>query len=305
MVGIVRFAYVVISLLLIIPIVLFTLAFFMGAPSFLMPTPQTLHGENRDGDELSKDGTHKTFRTKLLIGGFVLFFLYQPVEGSLSNFLAVFVVKGLGWPNGHGSLITSVFWAALGIARGLSIPVAPFLSETHMLMGSLGITFVGAALLIFSSYHVTLVWVSAALTGMGMGPIFAAGYVWLSQYISITGWVSSLFVAALAVAGIANPYIVGYLLDNYGHMALPYYETAAVASFLLTYLSLELFATRYTRKIQNRNNECSELASECLTETKDIEMTLLSSGNDRSVKRSAVPLNDPSQAMSPVQEPRL
>ncbi len=305
MVGIVRFAYVVISLLLIIPIVLFTLAFFLGAPSFLMPTPQTLHRENRDGDELSKDGTHKTFRTRLLIGGFVLFFLYQPVEGSLSNFLAVFVVKGLGWPNGHGSLITSVFWTALGMGRGLSIPVAPFLSPTHMLMGSLGITFVGAALLIFSPYHVTFVWVSAAVAGMGMGPFFAAGYVWLSQYISITGWVSSLFVAASAVAGIANPYIVGYLLDNYGHMSLPYYETAAVASFLLTYLSLQLFATSYTRKVQNRSNERTEFASECLIETKDIEMTLLSSGSDRSVKRSSVPLNNPSQAMSPVQEPRL
>ncbi len=251
----VRFAYVTVSLLLIIPITFFTIVLFLGRPSFRLPRRQKADRENQDETKPKEDVTAPKFRIRLLIGGFVLFLHYLPVESSPSNFLAVFAVKGLGWPNGHGSLIIFVSWAALGIGRGLSIPIIACLSPARMLMGLLGVTFVGAALLIFSPYHDTFVWVSAAVAGIGMGPFFATAYVWLSQYISITGRTSSIFVAASYLAGLANPYILGYLLDNHGHMALAYYEITVAASFLVTYIFLQIFVTRHSPKKSNANSE--------------------------------------------------
>ena len=85
----------------------------------------------------------------------------------------------------------------------------------------------------------------------------ATAFVWASQYVNISGRVSAVFLVAAALGGIANPFIVGYLLDNCGHTSLPYYVTALTATFLITYLTLHVFV-RY----RNRKNENPERASQ-------------------------------------------
>ena len=265
----VRFAYVTISVFVVIPMALFVLLYFLGTPSFLSPKAKKMDGTNQDAEEV-KD---RQLRIALLVGGFVLFFLHQPVEGSFANFSAVFVVKGLGWPNSHGSLIAFVFWAALCVGRLVGMPAAAFLSPESMMLGLLSVTFAGGVLLIFSAYHDAFVWMSATMVGFGIGPFHATAFVWASQYLNISGRVSAVFLAAAALGGIANPFTVGYLLDNCGHTSLPYYVTALTATFLITYLTLHVFV-RY----RNRKNENPDRASQSDVRglPKETEMTLLS-----------------------------
>ncbi len=275
----VRFAYVTVSSLVLIPMGLYVLAFFLGTPSFLAPKPQKQDIKKETSEDQNDHGeTDKAFRVKLLVCGFFLFFLYQPIEGSFANFSAVFVVKGLGWSNGHGSLITSLFWAALGIGRGLGIPVAAFLTPARMLVGMLGIMLLGAVLFIFSPFHDAFVWIAAAVAGMGMAPFFGTAFVWVSQYVHITGRASAVFLVATSVAGIANPYIVGYLMDNVGHMALPYYITAVTVAFTLTYVASEIYVTYHNRRKKGRPNRDKD--NDVNGFLKETEMTLLSPSED-------------------------
>ncbi len=273
-VAIVRFAYIAISVLFLLPSVLFAVAFFLGEPSFLTRSLRKSGDAKQDGKELVKN---RKFRIKLLTGGFVLFFLYQPVEGSLGVFLAVFVVKGLGWPNGHGSLITSVFWAALCVGRGLGIPAAAFFTPARMLMGILAVTFVGTVLLMFSPYHDTFVWIGAAVAGTGVAPFFGTAFVWFSQHINVTGRVSAVFHVATAVAGMTQPLLVGYLLDNIGHMTLPYYVTAAAAALAITFSCLESVVRYHGRRKELREHADKKEHIDVTAVPKETEMTLLSS----------------------------
>ncbi len=264
-----RFAYVTSSVLVVIPTALFVLVFFLDAPSCLSPKAKKMDGTNQDAGEVKG----RQLKIALLVGGFVLFFLDQPVEGSFSNFSAVFVVKGLGWPNSHGSLIAFVYWAALSFGQLAGIPAAAFLSPESMMLGLLSVTFAGAVLLIFSAYYDAFVWMSATIVGLGIGPFYGTGFVWVAQYVNISGRVSAVFLAAAALGGIANPFAVGYLLDNCGHSSLPYYVTALTATLLITYLILHIFV-----RCRNLKNENPDRASQSDVRglPKETEMTLLS-----------------------------
>ncbi len=268
-VGSVRFAYVTVSVLVIIPMALFTLAFFLDTPSCLLPKAQKLDGTNQDAEEV-KD---KQLRLKLLVGGFIIFFLYQPVEDSFGNFSAIFVVKGLGWPNGHGSLIASNFWAAFCVGRLSGVPSAAFLSPERMLLGLLSGTVIGGALLIFSAYHDAFVWISATMVGLSIGPFNGTAFLWVSQYVNISGRVSAVFHVAVALGGVADPFIVGYLQDNCGHSSLPYYVTALTATFFITYLILDVIVRCHSRKKKGAE---SVLQIDVINLPKETEMTLLS-----------------------------
>ena len=89
------------------------------------------------------------------------------------SFLAAFVVKGLGWPNKYGALITTTFWAFYGFSKLCSISLFAIMSPRNIIVPSVAINIAGLISLLFVQLCEVKVWIGVVITALGLGPQIA------------------------------------------------------------------------------------------------------------------------------------
>lgn len=149
--------------------------------------------------------------------------VYVALESSLGQMLATFAVKSkLQFSKSHASYLSSLFWTTFTISRVVSAFWAMKSTPKHMMFTEHAMTIVAlGTFLYFGETNSTMVWVCAAMVGIGAAGMFATAITWVVEFMPLTNRMMSISTVFSGSGGAAPPFIVGRFIDE-NPMALIY-----------------------------------------------------------------------------------
>jgi fucose permease len=156
-------------------------------------------------------------RDRWLLGGFVLlFFLYLGVERDVGGWEPTHLVA-LGHSETAAANWAALFWAAMTVGRLVGAPISLRISSGALMIG--GLALAGACLVLA---HVgPLAPVAYVLSGVALGPVFAAGFIWLVRTLPSMRGAGALVLAAANVGGVVFPPLIGRVVGLTSPGAIP------------------------------------------------------------------------------------
>lgn len=221
----VRYAYMLIGSFCILPTLGFGCLFLAMSPScFLKDKEGWQYTALPKSDETKYHNPKRSTNQRKWFAFLVIFHLLYPViEGVFGTFIAVFVVKSLGWGVRQGATITAVFYGAICVGRLLGIPAARILAPQVMITVSLILACVAyMAMLFSSSMHYQVVYCTVIMAGIAVSTLVASKLLWVSQFLVLSGFVLGICQAAGSLGAIVIFPLVGYLFQNVNHIWLMY-----------------------------------------------------------------------------------
>lgn len=203
----------------------------------------------------------------------VFFFLYCPVEDTFAYFLATFVVTHMHWSKSKGAQITSASMALFACFRFLNMFFVRCLTSTkHIITSCLMVIVCLLGFVIFAEHGVDVgVWVCAMGIGAGVSAIFPTGLSWIKEeFITVTGPVTSTVMISCSLGTMANPLLVGYLMQTFNPMWFPRVLLMEMCGCLCTFLFLLALSRCYLKKRYFLTRERSEEVNVTQTEDDDI-----------------------------------
>ena len=178
----------------------------------------------------------------------VLFYhTYVYIEVTPYEYLATFAIKFLHWPVNDVPLLMSVFFGTNFLGRFLGIPLSFVLRPRTMIIINLIVTTIAYVMLLLVKGLPGILWVSAALAGIGMATTFATTLLWISESIPVTGRVSAIVTASGAFSCIIQPQIVGRLFEVPevgGPMSMVYVLVTAAFVHIALFSAMLVFVAR-------------------------------------------------------------
>ncbi len=199
-------------------------------PAFLwlirLPSPQ-----RQVVTEAHRSGSANSTLLVLLV---LSFFVYVGAELSLGNWLSTYAVK-LGLADAAiGAYLTSAFWGAFSAGRLVSIPLATRLAERTILLADLLGCLAFVAIILIFPHSSTALWIGACGAGFAMASIFPTMISFAEHHMTITGQITSLFLAGSSLGSMTMPWLIGQLFEPVG----PFVVIVAVAAALVAELAL-------------------------------------------------------------------
>ncbi|XP_070210245.1 sodium-dependent glucose transporter 1B-like [Littorina saxatilis] len=220
----------------------------------------------QDHTDEKKSVTKQPLPTGVFI--FVLFtfccfyFLYCSVEDTFAAYLSTFVVKHLHWSKTEAAQLTSAFWASFAIGRFFGIFVVQVLSSVKLLF-LLGLSLAVSlfSFLWFSQEGVGLgVWICTVVVGASMSAIFPTGFSWMEEkFLRVTGRVASSILIASSSGTMANPIVLGYLMQELTPMWFSYLLFGEAVLCFCIFLFLLVLSRFYIQKHYSVNRESKSL----------------------------------------------
>ncbi|XP_033761422.1 sodium-dependent glucose transporter 1-like [Pecten maximus] len=188
-----------------------------------------------------------TFGFKILILVCLCQFMavYCAMEETFTAYFASFCVTQLAWSKVQGSYATSLYWAVFGLARFSGIWVVKYVSPTKIicvltivLCVDLGVLYVSSSFSIDGG-----IWACAVFTGASMSLIYPS-LILLTEdkLLPVSGKIMSLFIMASSGGTIANPIILGYLMETFTPMWFTYLLFGESVVLIILFLVLVLIA---------------------------------------------------------------
>ncbi|PAA78287.1 hypothetical protein BOX15_Mlig012246g3, partial [Macrostomum lignano] len=151
-------------------------------------------------------------RPALIMVAFAVSVRVFDVEAFVSSFLSSYLFYGLNWSTPDASAAFSVFFAGQFVGRLLSVIVSAFVRPLHILLanGCL-IVLAGIVLGLFGRTE-GIAYITSFAMGVGNSSSFPSVFLWLSEFLPITGPVSaSLFLGDLV--SLLSP-AFGYVIET-------------------------------------------------------------------------------------------
>jgi len=203
-------------------------------------------------------------RLKLITVGLVavFFFLYVGMEVAFGTFISVFSVESkLKFTRPQGSDVTAVFWGTFAATRGLAIFIAIIAKPGVIMWSSFVTCIVGSVLLsVWAQSSSVALYIGTALMGIGMASIFATGFLWVEQRMTVTNKVSSVFILASSAGADVFPVLVGQLVETWP-MAFIYLTTSIVCGCVIMFGVITVVAEKGLVRI-SKDQEIVELKEE-------------------------------------------
>ncbi|MBT2210103.1 sugar MFS transporter [Actinomadura sp. NEAU-AAG7] len=168
-----------------------------------------------------------------LTGLFMIFFvLHVGVESGVGGWETTHL-ESLDWGDRSAAMATSTFWLAMTGVRFAISPVARHFSAQRILLASLVVMVAGLLLAHWGP-------VAAAgyfVTGLGVGPLFPTGLVWLTEKLPGIRGVTS-YVIAVSMLGGVLPSLVGGSAGRWGADVIPTALAVLAVGSLLVALAI-------------------------------------------------------------------
>ncbi|WP_170026295.1 MFS transporter [Actinomadura oligospora] len=171
----------------------------------------------------------------------VFFALHVGVEAGTGGWETTHLV-GLGWTPGPAAMATSTFWLAMTGVRFAVSPIARYFTAERIMLACLAVMLLGLLLA-----HVGPVAPAGyVLAGLGVGPLFPTGLVWLTEKAPGVGGVTSYVIAGSMLGGLL-PSAIGGAAGRWGSGVVPTVLAATAAAALAVAVTIRaLPATRTT-----------------------------------------------------------
>jgi FHS family Na+ dependent glucose MFS transporter 1 len=190
--------------------------------------------------------THRSGRANrtLLVLLVLSFFVYVGAELSLGNWLSTYAVK-LGLADAAiGAYLTSAFWGAFSAGRLVSIPLATRVAERTVLLADLLGCLAFVALILIFPHSAAALWIGACGAGFAMASIFPTMISFAEHYVTMTGQVTSLFLAGSSLGSMTLPWLIGQLFEPIGPSVAIIFVAGALVMELVLYGLLRLVVAR-------------------------------------------------------------
>lgn len=172
------------------------------------------------------------------------FYVYVGAELSLGNWLSTYAIKLRLADAAGAAYLTSAFWGAFTAGRLVSIPLATRFAERTVLLadlvGSLGFV----ALMLLFPHSETVLWIAACGAGFAMASIFPTMISFAQRHMTITGQITSLFLAGSSLGSMTLPLLIGQLFDRIGPAVMVIFVAAALGAELALYGLLLIVVAR-------------------------------------------------------------
>ena len=181
----------------------------------------------------------------------VFVFLYVGSEVTFGGLLYAYARKGpAAMSDRKSASITTVFWSAFTAGRFLAIPVSRRICPQDFLSISLAGVAVSLTVLCYFAYgaqNAAFLWIGACMFGAFNAPIYATAISLLGSYVSVSGKVMSVLVAADTLGEMSIPALIGQLMAHQGENAFVLVTTITCTAAALVYALLRAAAYRGRR----------------------------------------------------------
>lgn len=188
-------------------------------PFFVRVSSQRQLRISKKREEIQRQRSTMSLPVKMcalaLLGSFL--FLYAGSFDCFSGFLMTFAVKQLDWTKPSGLLLTSAYWAAFAVSRGLAVLIARFLGPDKMIFGNY-VTLIGALVgIMFGSMQSnTVMWVCTVFVGLAMSSTFPAAFTWTErEMFKVSGKLSAFLILSASTGTMVLPVLLGYLFQEH------------------------------------------------------------------------------------------
>ncbi|MEV5572114.1 MFS transporter [Spirillospora sp. NPDC052269] len=169
----------------------------------------------------------------------VFFALHVGVESGIGGWETTHLV-GLGWTAGPAAMATSTFWLAMTGVRFAISPIARYVTAQRILLASLAVMLLGLLL----AHLGPAAPAGYLLAGLGVGPLFPTGLVWLTEKQPGARGVTSYVIAGSMLGGVL-PSAIGGAAGRWGSGVIPTVLAAVAAAALAIALAIRAIpATR-------------------------------------------------------------
>jgi FHS family Na+ dependent glucose MFS transporter 1 len=224
--GDIALAYWILAVLMLPP-----LLWIIRLPS---PAPMAVTEAHRSGSA-----------NRVLLALLVLsFFVYVGAELSFGGWIYTYAVaRNLGTVT-TAAYLTSLFWGALMLGRLISIPLAVRFQPNTVLLVDLVGCLVALGIILLWPDSVIALWAGTFGAGFMMASVFPTMISLAGRYMTITGQITSLFLAGSSIGGMTLPWLIGQLFEPVGPFVTIVVITIGVALELALYLLIRLYMGR-------------------------------------------------------------
>ena len=194
----------------------------------------------------AKSHEDRMFKFKLCVPLSMYFFLYVGMETTVYGLVSALVRKGLHWEPYKGALIAAVFQAAMGLSRLAAVPLSKLMNPRVMGTSYIAVLLLFHTLLTFAlQVHPVIVWVSVAMLGVAMGPLFATGMLWASRFIVIDGFASGVIMSSASLGHMVFPALGSFLFQTFSYMSMLYLVLTLAILELTLFVLMHFFSSKH------------------------------------------------------------
>jgi MFS family permease len=137
------------------------------------------------------------------------------------------------------------------ISRGISIFIAIKIRPQHMIAYHLLILVIANTILFFGQNSLTLLWIGSLAIGIGFGPLFAAIFAFIGNYIEMTDKIGTIFTLSSGIVYVFLPFILGTFIEKHSFVFILSIAINLIISIFV--FALILYTIRKTKK-RNKND---------------------------------------------------
>lgn len=189
-------------------------------------------------------GRRPARRHAAALGAF--FVVYVGTELGFGGWIHTYA-ETVGLAGAAATGITATFWAGFCLGRLAGIVLVRRLGPTRLLFGASALAVVAAVALVAADGATAVVWVGAAVFGLGVAPQFPTMIAVADARLGVTGAVTSWIIAGAGVGSLTVPWLIGVLLDGRGAQALP---VTVLVSATITAAWCVVLVTRVLRPVR-------------------------------------------------------
>jgi MFS transporter, FHS family, Na+ dependent glucose transporter 1 len=179
------------------------------------------------------DGTLTGSVDWLLVALLALFNLFSVgAESSFANWVYSYSTALAMVSKTGGAYLTSTFWAAFTVSRGLGVAAAMRWTPRQMLLVCLPGALLGVLAVMLLPGSSAVLWAGTVVFGLGLGPLFPAVFSLAGQTTRVTGQVTSAIFVGGSLGMMTIPWVIGQLFEPVGPRAAMVTVTLSLAAAL-------------------------------------------------------------------------
>ena len=208
--------------------------------------------------ENSQVENNKTVRSKVhmfVIGLIcVVSFLGIAVVDAFPSYLASFGLLQLGWTQGFGSSMTALYFAMLAVGSLLGALILKCINVRSFVVLTYILSIVSIILFYFGVHWeiMSLHTVSVVAYGVASSAIYPTIFTWTQTAVTpVSGVIASAFLFSSSVGCMANPILLGYLIESVDPMWFLYLSILEVVCCFVIFIVAILIIQKSQNKHQN------------------------------------------------------
>lgn len=171
-----------------------------------------------------------------------IFCLYGGLELTLSGWLSTYALRYAGLTLAQAAYCTSCLWISFSVSRGAAGVILRYVPDAVVQKICLILTII-ASISLWQANSLSVIKLSAAMIGFGIGPIFPITFATLASY-NPTPRQAGVATSGTAIGQAVFPWVVGILSNSVGSLRFAMIVPTLLASALFLIVPLNLMSRR-------------------------------------------------------------